>query len=239
MKFYDLHVHSKYSIGSNTIAEIAEMAEKLGLSVVAITDNFESLEKVKEIKAAIAQVKSSVELIQGVYITAATPQEMHQKIDKVRNLVPLVIVAGGDYQINRAACEDSRVDILAHPELQSFSNGLDEPCLQAAAANNVAIEINFHELLLSYKRSRAAILKKMMTNVDLCQKFKVPFVVCSGAHNIYEMRDGRELVSIATILGADLPKAFDSVTTIPERLIELNKKKLEGQIAAQGVEKIG
>ncbi|MBU5575254.1 MAG: RNase P subunit p30 family protein [Candidatus Aenigmatarchaeota archaeon] len=236
MKFYDLHIHSKFSVGDSTPNEIVEIAEKLGLSCIAITDNFESLEKLNEIKKAISEIKSNVEVIQGVYITAQTPQEMKQKIDKVRNLVPLVIVAGGDYQINRAACEDSRVDILAHPELNRHDNGLDETCLNAAAENNVAIEINLRQILTSYRKIRANILHYMSINAELTQKFNVPLIVCSGAHSKWEMRDGRELISIANLLGLDIPRAFESATSIPEKIIETNKKKLSGKIITNGVE---
>lgn len=236
MKFYDLHVHSKFSSGDSSPAEIAAMAEQLGISAVGICDTFQGMEKLMEIKKSIAEVKSSVELIQGVYIVAQNVDEMKNILSKVRNEVAVLIVAGGDYNINRAACSDSRVDILAHPELGRTDNGLDEVCLAAARENNVAIQINFRQILNSYRRTRSHILNYMRINARLCDSLNVPLVVCSGAHSKWEMRDGRELVAIANLLGLDIPKAFETVTSIPEKIVEINKKKLSGQIVTEGVE---
>ena len=50
------------------------------------------------------------------------------------------------------------------------------------------------------------------------------------------MRDPRELIAVGTVLGMELNKAFDSMSTIPEQIIQKNKAKLEGKIISEGVE---
>jgi hypothetical protein len=45
-------------------------------------------------------------------------------------------------------------------------------------------------------------------------------------------------VSVANVLGLDLGKAFHGVTTVPQQIIENNKKKLEDKKVAEGVEEV-
>jgi len=236
MRFYDLEVHSKFSDGENSIAEIAKFAEHLGYSGIAICDRFESLEKLRHLKEQISKIVSTIEIYLGVKIYAETPEEMRKIVDKIREEVEVIIVAGGKYAINRAACENPKVDILAHPELDRYDNGLDEVCLHEAARNNVAIQVNFSEVLYRYRRLRSGTLESMMKNVMLCKELKVPLIVCSGARTIWDMRDPRMLVSISNVLGLELENSFSCVSSVPQQIIENNKKKLEGKIVTKGVE---
>ena len=236
MKFYDLHVQSNLSGGENTIEQILKFAEKLGYSGIAICDNYQGLEKLNGLKKAVSEVETDLEIYPGVNIQAKDVNELKEIISKVREKVNIIIVSGGDYSINRSACEDPRVDILTHPEFERPDSGLDEPCLEAATQNNVAIGINLREILYSFRKQRSYIFNHISKNVRLCNHFRTPIVVCSGAQGVWGMRSPRELVSIANVLGLDLGKAFASVTSIPQLIVEENKKTLEGRKITEGVE---
>ncbi len=236
MRFYDLEIQSSLSEGENSIAEIAKFAEHLGYSGIAICDKYESLEKLKQMKDEISKIESTIEIYPGVKIYAETPEELRKIIEKIREEVVIVAVAGGKYSINRAACENPKVDILAHPELGRVDNGLDEVCLKEAAKNGVAIQVNFKQLLQKYRRPRSFILDKISTNIRLCKELKTPLIICSGAQSIWDMRDPRKLVSLANIFSMELEKAFACVSSIPQQIIENNKKKLSGEKITEGVE---
>lgn len=236
MKFYDLFIQSNLSGGENSIEEIARFTERLGYSGIAICDNYQGKEKIKELKEAIKNIETEIEIYPGVAIQAKDVNELKEIISKVREKVLIVAVRGGDYSINRAACEDPRVDMIAHPELRRPDGGLDEPCLKSATANNVAIQIDFREILYSFRKPRSYILNHIARNVNLCNHFRTPVIVCSGAQSIWDMRSPRELVSIANVLGLELGKAFAAVTTVPLEIIEGNKKTLEGKKITEGVE---
>lgn len=238
MKFYDLHVQSNLSGGENSIEDIARFAEKLGYSGIAICDNYQGIEKLNELKKMIKEVKTPVELIPGVVIQAKDKNELKTALNKVREKVVIVIVHGGSYPINRVACEDSRVDILAHPELGRADSGLDKACLNLARENNVSIQINFREILYSFRKPRSYIFNHITKNIKLCNEYKTPMVSCSGAQNVWGMRGPRELVSIANVLGLELGRAFASVTSIPQQIVESNKKILKGEKITKGVERV-
>jgi ribonuclease P/MRP protein subunit RPP1 len=238
MKFYDLFIQSNLSGGESGIRQIVEFAEKLGYAGIAICDNYQGQEKLEELRKLISEVKSDVEVCQGVNIAAQSVNEMKDLISKVREKVDIVVVSGGDYAINRSACDDSRIDILMHPELERSDSGLDEPCLEAATHNNVAIGISFRELLFNFRKPRAYIINHIAKNLMLCNHFRTPFVMCSCAQSVWGMRSPREFVSVASVLGLDIGKAFESVTSMPQKIVEENKKTLEGTKVTDGVEEV-
>jgi len=233
MKFYDLNIQSNLSVGENTVKQIIEFAKRLGYSGIAICDDYQNLEKLKN---EINKVETDIEVYLGVKIQAEDVKELKDIISKVREKAMIVIVSGGDYSINRAACEDSRVDILSHPEAGRIDSGLDQPCLNLATQKNVAIEINFREVLHSFRRPRSYILSHIAQNIRLCNHLRTPMIICSGAQSIWEMRNPRDLISIANSLGMDIGKAFLSMSSVPIDIIRENKKTLEGKKITEGVE---
>ena len=234
-KFYDLLVQSNLSGGENTIEQLVEFAKKLGYSGIAICDNYQGLDKLNELKNKVSEIKD-LEIYCGVNIIAKDVNEMKEIVNKVREKVDIVVVSGGDYSINRSACDDSRIDILMHPELERPDSGLDEPSLEAATQNNVAIGISFREILYNFRKPRAYILNHISRNLMLCNHFRTPIVICSCAQSIWGMRNPREFVSTLSALGLDIGKAFASVTSIPQAIVEGNKKTLEGEKITEGVE---
>lgn len=236
MKFYDLFVQSNLSGGENTVEQLVEFAKKLGYAGIAVCDNYQGPEKLNELKSRITEIKSDLEVYAGVNIIAKDVNEMRETVNKVRDKVHVVVVSGGNYSINRAACDDSRVDILMHPELERPDSGLDEPSLQAATQNNVAIGISLREILYNFRKPRSYILNHISRNLMLCNNFRTSVVICSCAQSVWGMRNPREFVSMINILGLDIGKAFASVTSTPQTIVEENKKVLEGNKITDGVE---
>lgn len=239
-KYYDLHVHSKFSVGENSIEELAEFAELLGYSGIGICDHFQNISKFKEQKKEIRRIQKdlNIEIFHGVEVQPNTPQELNKKVKKLRRLALIIIVHGGFYNINRAACQNPMVDILAHPELGRTDNGLDEFCIRSAAENDVAIQINFREILYGYRKPRMYILSHIMENVRLCNELKANMIICSGAQTKWDMRDPRTLSSIGNVLGLELGNSIKSISEVPERIIQENKAKLSGKLITKGIEVI-
>jgi ribonuclease P/MRP protein subunit RPP1 len=219
MPFYDLHVHTALSIGENTVDEVVEMAKRLGLSGLGIVRYYTGrVEKIPE--------RKDIDLVSAMIIKPDNGEELDALAKKIRNKVEILMVHGGSYDINRAACENSMIDILCHPELGRRDSGLDHICVKSAQENNVAIEINFREILESYKRQRVYILSSMMKNIKLCNKYNAHAVTTSGAVTKWGLRSGRELAAITNLFGLDLGKAIASVSTIPTEIVTKNREKL-------------
>jgi len=223
MFFYDMHIHTIESIGENSVQEMIEMAKRLGFAGIAIVRYYTPGMDL-ELKC-----DGDIDIVNAIMIKAKTPGEMNKIAKKIRDKVEILMVHGGDYDVNRAACENSMIDILCHPELGRKDSGLDYICAKAANENNVAIEINFREILESYGRNRVYILSALRKNILLCKKYDVKVVTTSAAVSKWGMRGGRELAAVSHLLGLELTDAVASVTTIPEEMVKMNRKKLKNE----------
>lgn len=220
--FCDLHVHTTLSIGENAPEDVTEFAKRLGLGAIGIVQYYPgqivNLTKVE-----------GVDIITCIMIKPASAVELSDLAAKVRGRAEVLMVHGGNYEVNRAACENPLVDVLCHPELGRRDSGLDHVCVKAAHDNEVAIEINFREILETYKRNRVMVLSSMKKNVKLCKKYEARMVTASGAVTKWGMRSGRELAAVANILGHELGTAIDTVSSVPLDIVAKNREKIAGR----------
>jgi len=221
--FYDLYVHASNSIGESTIEDMASWAKQAGLDGIGIVYFPEQL----QLRPVLP--KADVDLVSVCVIKAPGIAELEERVARSRQKAEIIAVYGGDYDINRAACSNPAVDVLLHPELGRHDSGLDHICIHAAKENNVAIELNFHSLLESYRKHRVSVLAAMRKNIMLCRKYGAPIIVASGSLSKWDLRSGRELASLANLLGLELGKAIESVSTVPERIVAANREKLAGK----------
>ena len=69
----------------------------------------------------------------------------------------------------------------------------------------------------------------MTKNVKLCREYNADVITTSGAVNKYGLRSGRELAAVTNLLGLELGKAIESVSSVPEEIVKINKEKLAGR----------
>ena len=162
----DLHVHSKWSDGANTIEEMAQAAKELGYSYIAISDHSQSLRVARGLGTAdLRKKKKEIEKInkklKGLRVLYGTEVEIDSggKIDykdevlKEFDVVIAAIHSGfkqSKEQLTRRiikACENKYVHIIAHPTGRLW--GVREPydidfdqILKVAKQTNTQLEIN-------------------------------------------------------------------------------------------------
>jgi ribonuclease P/MRP protein subunit RPP1 len=226
MPYYDLHVYTSETVGEHNLQEMATAAKRLGLSGIGVV-RFPEQE-------FSPFPKTDVDVVSVALVKVNSADQMHDLIRRVRDKAEIVAVAGGVYDINRAACESPAVDILFHPEKGRTDSGLDHICARAAQENNVAVELNFHQVLEAYKRQRVRELSSMRKNVMLCRRYGTPVIATSGGLTKWDLRAGRDLAALPAMLGMDLGQAIDTTSAVPESMVACNREKLSGK-AWEGV----
>ncbi|MBI4895835.1 MAG: hypothetical protein HY831_05060 [Candidatus Aenigmarchaeota archaeon] len=216
MSAYDLHVYTSHTIGENSLEEMASFAKRLGFLGIGVV-RFHTDPK-KELP------KTDIDLVDVVLIKA--DKNIEEIASSIRKEAEIIAVYGGNYEINRQACESKYVDILFHPEFGRNDSGLDHICARAAHDSNTAIEINVREIIESYKKGRTRVLLSMKRNIMLCKKYGTNIITTSSALSKWNMRSGRELASISYLLGLELGNAIDTVGKIPEEIVKINREKL-------------
>ena len=162
----DLHVHTKWSDGQNTIEAMALAAKERGYEYIAITDHsagrgiarglgVERLKKqIEEIKR-LNQRLSGIKILAGIEVdiradgTLDLPDEILQELDVVVAAIHSAMSQDKEKMTKRiiAALEHPLVNILAHPtcriigEREEVDVDLEE-IMRVAARTGTALEIN-------------------------------------------------------------------------------------------------
>jgi len=164
----DFHVHSDYSDGSGTIAEVAAAAAARGHLFVAITDHSKSLRiahglderrvrrQMKEI-AALNRTLEGIRVLSGIEVdiksdgTLDLPEALLAELDVVIAAIHSAFKQPRDRIMARmaAAAENPHVDIIAHPTGRLIGRreeyDVDVPeLIRLAAKTKTALEINAH-----------------------------------------------------------------------------------------------
>ncbi len=232
MKFYDLHVHT------DNLEETVRIANILGITGLGVIINRTTEEDLEKLKIQTEPFKKQIDIAVGIEIKDK-PQNVVKIVKQLRKQVELILVHGGDLEVNRIAVETPEVDILLHPELKDPNqesrqdSGLDQVMIKLAKKNNVAIEFGLNDVIYSYKKTRASVLKNLLYNAKLVRKYKVPFILTSGSWSPWNLRAASDLLSFGKYLGfqdPEIKKAFSG-----EKLFE-NRKKLSGKWIMPGVE---
>lgn len=217
LQFYDLNVHS-IPDGKNAPPEMAALAKHFGYAGIAITNHSNTESKPSEFEA------NGFEVFRGVEIVSKNASKLHGLIGKYRNSVDVLIVHGGDENINRAAVENKNVDILAHP-MTPKDSGLNHVLAKSACENNVAIEFNLDAIFKGRGGRRVHALSHFRKNVEIARKFDVPMIITSNAASRFDLRAPREMMALAGLFGMDKNEAIAAISTVPAGIIARNRPR--------------
>jgi DNA polymerase (family 10) len=162
----DLHVHSQWSDGSNTIEEMARAAIKIGYSYIAVTDHSQSLKiagglSISDLKKKKEEIDKINKKINGFRILFATEVDIDgsgnidykDEVLKSFDIVVAAIHTGfkqSQQQLTKRlakACENKYVHVIAHPtgRLWGVRDAYDvdfEELFKVAKNTNTHLEIN-------------------------------------------------------------------------------------------------
>jgi DNA polymerase (family 10) len=162
----DLHLHTDWSDGHNSIEEMALAAKKLGYEYIAITDHSAGRGiahglDVERLRKQMAEIKKVNEYLPGIRVFSGIevdirsdgsldlPHEILSELDVVIAAVHSAMNQSEEKMTQRLlkAVENPDVDIIAHPTCRLLGQrepiAIDvEAILRATAENNKIMEIN-------------------------------------------------------------------------------------------------
>lgn len=130
-----------------------------------------------------------------------------------------IVKATSSEEKNRKIMSDIKVDIVydfentaRNDSLHFRNSGLNQILLKLAKKNQIAIGFNLG-MLLECKNNfdRALILGRMKQNVRFCRKYIVRMVIASFARDKFGMRDAKDLLAFARVLGMNGKEANESL----------------------------
>ena len=215
-KYFDLNVHA-YPETEVPAEELLRVAKRYGYTGIAITNHDDML---------ITDLKSnSASYFSGIEIRSNSVADLKRKIRLYHGKVTVLAVHGGNDKINRAALEDPRVDVLAHPCGDKREGTLNHVLVRFAAKNGIAIEFNLNAIIQTRRGERARVLSKMRMNLKLVRKYKAPAILTSNARSIYDLRAPREMIALASLFGMGREEAATALSDSPQGILEKRWKK--------------
>jgi len=196
-KFYDFYTHP------DNINLMAGVGKKYGYSGLAAMGHDLNEKTI---------FPEDFSIYRGVKIQAK-PSRIREEIRKYKDSGHILIVEGGEEEINRAAVETEGLDILMHP--LEFNNVL----AKAASDNSVSIGFNLGLLIRLQGVERVRELKTMKTNLKHARKYKLLLILTSDARSIYDLRAPREMAAISSLFGMTAKEAVDAMSTTPLNIL--------------------
>jgi ribonuclease P/MRP protein subunit RPP1 len=217
MALYDLCVRSE---------EAAGFAKKLGWDGIGL------ITTLKDFKGPGVKKPGGLDISLGVEIEVKRASDLRKIVKRLRRKAELVVIKGGNLDVNRAALEIPEVDILTGFCLPG-SCGLNHIMAKLAAKNNVSIGFEFGDILHSHEKSRTSILSMLLHAAKLVRKFRAPFILTSGALSPWDLRAPSELQAFGRVLGFKDPEIKKA---LGNGIVEENRKRLSGKWIMPGVE---
>ncbi|MEM0232949.1 MAG: RNase P subunit p30 family protein [Candidatus Nezhaarchaeales archaeon] len=232
-RYADLHV--KVTDGGSHPELLIKMAKHLGFSLIAIST--EDPYKLKDLTAAKDIGRSlGIDVALRLDLKSSNPNELKNYLRKLRRSVEIVGVYCSNVAVARMAARDRRVDITFYnPE--NVLSILDEGQVSLLAESGHCVEVNFTDLLHVGLDKQAKVLWNYSLMFKRVARKGMPLIISSGASNIIDMRTPRELSALAfLLLDEDKEKlARDMVSTIPMKLVQVNREKLSPYFVQPGV----
>ena len=205
--------------------------ERLGYTGV-VTFNHEEI-KNKDYTDDLISLKndSSFQIRRGLMIYSKNTADLKRKIQKSRN-EDVLMVYGGDLRINRAACENPRVDIISHPYRGRRDCGINHISARKAAENKVAVELNVRYLLRIRPQNRYKVLGYYREILKLQRKFNFPLIITSGAHSIFELHTPLDIIALTYCFGMNEEEASFALSETPRNIIE--RRDISSNVVVKG-----
>ena len=184
--------------GEATVARHALTAAEYGYEGVVVRNH--GGRQATYDRAAVADA-AGVNVVAGIELRSDDRSQLAELVKRYRPARTLVCVHGGDTGINRFACEQPRVDVLAHP--MQGDGDVNHVLAKAAARNGVRIEFDLGPVVRDSGGERVQALRDLRKLRDIVDHYGTPYVVSGNPASHLELRAPRELVAVGEQAGFD------------------------------------
>jgi ribonuclease P/MRP protein subunit RPP1 len=173
-----------------------------------------------------------IDVVDGVEIRADSRSRAGGFLGSHRPERTVVLVHGGDPDINRFAVENEAVDVLAHPTARE--GDVNHVVAQAAAEHGVALEVDLSGVLRASGGRRARAIADLRKLRELIEHADAPYVVSADPRSHLQVRAPRELLAVGEVVGFDR-EAIETGLTAWTRIARRNRERLDPDYVASGV----
>ncbi len=235
-KYVDLNVIIDNMIHHDPLVECTVLiSQLLGYDIVTLSTF--SWNNVRLLKEKVRELQRSYDIDIAIRLSIRTrdPRLLKGILRRYRRMVDIISVYCETNQVASFAAKDHRVDTLVFPLELKQNVAFDEAKANLSIQGETALEIVFWDVMKAILSRKLIPIKRW---VDIALSHDVPIVVSSGASHYLELRAPRELIAFASIV-LELPNSKEALYKYQVERIEINRRKLSGEIPLPGVKIIG
>jgi RNase P/RNase MRP subunit p30 len=209
-------------------------ANQLGFSEIWISNPTKAEKVIINNPPFFTLIKSYMRLDLG--LDHESREEMISILRHKRRLFPIIAITCIDPEIAAWAAQDNRVDILKFPIFQ-LGHLMTRSIAKLMLKFHKFLEIPLSELYSLPERQQISALRQIRSALEIATLKKVPILFTSGSSRANQMRSPRDLAALGQILLSDSALSLDSLSTIPQGLIQKNLFKIGSNYIAPGLYK--
>ena len=235
MKFYDLNIRGQ---NFNNDLKLIKEAHKFGWNHLNLNYSPEYFNKALDYKEDLLNksfnnddpltksLEGDFEVSMGINISnPKNPNEVRKVVNKFRNKTQYLSCLGGDLKINRAICENNRIDVLSRPYYKRHDSGMNHVLAKLAVKNNVAIELCFRDILNQHLKYRANVIASFKEILKFHRKFQFPLILTTDTKYIYDVRSTRDIVALFKAIGFTNEEICNGFYKYPKEILDFNKDR--------------
>ena len=183
--------------GESTAARFALTAAECDLSGLVVRNSPAAFADGPD-RSEIAD-EYGIDVVDAVEISSEAPSAASAQVKECREECTIVVVQGSD-SLNRFACEEPRVDVLASPMADGDVNHV---LARAATRNGVRFEFDFGRALRLSGGRRVQALSDLRKLREIVAYYDAPYVVSASPESHLQLRAPRELLALGEVVGFD------------------------------------
>lgn len=202
--------------------EVIETLEKFGFKAACIFHDSTVLDNNKEEllkKFNSIDESTKLDLYQGVYINHTNPQLLTKTVLKYHRRSDILMVNGGNDNINRTACQMSQIDIINEPYISNGNSGINHILSKMLVENNISININYNSILRSRGYYKAKLLSQINQLFKLQEKYQFNTIISSGSKTFYDVKSPEAMLMLGKLFNTDNKVIKKSITCNVEDII--------------------
>lgn len=215
--------------GESTVSRLALTARECGFDGIVVRNHGDSPAPYDPDAVRDAH---GTDVVTGVEVRASDPSRASGYVGSHRERQTVVVVHGGDPQLNRFAVEQPAVDVLAHP--MAGDGDFNHVLARTARENGVRVEFNLRSVLRADGGGRVQAIADLRKLWELIDTYDTPYVVSADPRSHLHVRPPRELCAVGETL--DIPEtAVETGLAEWGRLAERNRARQSDAFVEPGV----
>jgi len=221
-------VHA-YPDGETTVARHALTAATYGYDGIVVRNHGD---RQTEYDSDAVASETGIDVVEGIELRSDDRAQLSGLVSQYRDQRTLLVIHGGDDDINRFACEEPMVDVLAHP--MAGDGDVNHILAKAAAHNSVHVEFDLSPVVTADGGTRVRALRDLRKLRDIVDYYDTPYVVSLNADSHLALRAPREVIAVATQAGFDPEWTREGLRAWSE-IAERNRERLSDSFLEPGV----